>query len=98
MFINIYELGKPKRNVITQDIVDEWESELSQLSDLSECLTGKHVSENFMNASRELIKRIEQEVWIEQKRITREKEQLKLLKEAKANLLDEIAKLQGEAL
>lgn len=98
MLINIRELGMPKKNVITQSIVDEWDSELSQLLDMSENLTGKHVSENFMSASRELIRRVEQEVWIEQKRITHENEQLKLLKEAKANLLIEIAKLQGEAL
>lgn len=98
MFIHIYELGKPKKNVIIQGIVDDWESRLNQLSDLSENLTDKGVSENFMSASRELINQIEEEVWIEQKRITGEKEQFKLLKEAKANLLEQIAELQGEAL
>ncbi|TWC13459.1 MULTISPECIES: hypothetical protein [unclassified Pseudomonas] len=98
MFNHIYELGKPKKNVIIQGIVDDWESRLNQLSDLSENLTDKGVSENFMSASRELINQIEEEVWIEQKRITGEKEQLKLLKEAKANLLEQIAELQGEAL
>ena len=73
MFINIYELGKPKKNVITQGLVDEWESGLHQLSDLSENLTDKDASENFMIASRELIARIEEDVLVEQKRITCEK-------------------------
>lgn len=98
MFINIYELGKPKRNVITQDLIDEWASEINQLSDLSENLTNKDDSENFLIASRELIKRIEKDIWVEQKLITRQKDQLKLLKEAKANLLEQITELQGEAL
>ncbi|MBV4509531.1 hypothetical protein ATI02_4735 [Pseudomonas baetica] len=98
MLINICELGKPKRNVITQSLIDEWVSERDLLSDLSESLTNKDDSENFMIASRELIKRIEEDVWVEQKRITRERDQLKLLKEAKANLLEQIAELQGEAL
>ncbi|MHC8292431.1 hypothetical protein [Pseudomonas sp. LB3P58] len=98
MFTHVCELGKPKKNVITQGIIEDWESKLNELSDLIKDLTDKDASEYFMSASRELINRIEEEVWIEQKRITREKEQLKLLKEAKANLLEQIAKLQGEAL
>ncbi len=98
MLINICELGKPKRNVITQNLIEVWELRLNQLSDFIENSTDKDVSEYFMSTSRELINRIEEDIWIEQRRISREKEQLKLLKEAKANLLEQIAELQGEAL
>lgn len=91
-FINIRDY-KPARSPATEAIIDQWEHRMSLLRDLADCPSGYEGRSGLLQLCQSSIKLLNEEVLMEQVVIRRAKEQLKLMKEARDELLKEIQEL-----